>query len=63
MEITKEKFEAYVSVQREGLTNMCDIPVVKELAKKFLEDGLTSEDCFDIMENYAKYKKEFELKK
>ena len=53
--ITKEKFKAYVEVQKEGLTNMFDIPVVMGLSKKFIDEGLTKEDCLDIMKNYKKY--------
>jgi len=56
--ITKEKFNAYVRVQKSGLINMFNIRKVIELS----EEELTEEDCIDIMENYNKYKKEFEGK-
>ena len=57
--MTKEKFEAYVKVQEEGLTNMFDIPNVIGLAQKFSEEQLTKEDCLDIMKNYENYKEKW----
>ena len=53
--MTKEKFNAYVRVQKSGLTNMFDVRNVINLA----EVELTKEDCLDIMKNYEKYEKEF----
>ena len=53
--MTKEKFQAYVKVQRSGRTNMFDIKAVCALSV----GKLSQEDCFDIMENYDKYEKEF----
>ena len=53
--MTKEKFEAYLEVQKSGATNMFDVKMVIELSG----DLLTREDCFDIMKNYGKYTKEF----
>ena len=46
MEITKEDFEAYVRVQKSGVTNMWAVKLVSELS------GLTKEQCLDIMKNY-----------
>ena len=42
----KEKFEAYVKVQKSGVTNMFDVRTVCELS------GLEREDAMDIMERY-----------
>ena len=53
--MTKEKFNAYVRVQKSGLTNMFDVRNVINLA----EVELTREDCLAIMKNYEKYEKEF----
>ena len=54
--MTKEKFEAYESIRKSGETNMFDVRKVIELS----DNGLTKEDCLDIMKNYSKYKKEYE---
>lgn len=51
--ITKEKFEAYVAVQKSGVTNMWAVDLVSSLS------GLTEDECLDIMKNYAKYESEF----
>ena len=55
--ITKEKFRRYLEVQRSGYTNMFDVKTVIELS----DDILTKEDCLDIMDNYKKYEKKFNL--
>ena len=57
--MNKEKFKAYLEVQKEGLTNMMDIPTVIGLSRKFSSEDLTKKDCVDIMRNYSKYKEEF----
>ena len=57
--ITKEKFQAYVEVQKEGLTNMFDISAVIGLSGKFTDEQLTKEDCLDIMKNYSEYSEKF----
>jgi len=49
--MNKEKFNAYVAVQKGGLTNMFDVGNVINLA----EVELTKEDCLDIMQNYDRY--------
>jgi len=36
---------------------------VIELAEEMTEVVLAKEDCFDIMKNYSKYKKEYNLEK
>ena len=56
MTITKEKFQAYLAVQKSGITNMFAVNTVIELS------GLTKEECLDIMKNYSKYQKEFNIK-
>lgn len=47
--VTKDKFDAYVAVQRSGITNMFAVNVVSQ------HSGLSREVIFDIMKNYAKY--------
>ncbi|GAH63619.1 unnamed protein product [marine sediment metagenome] len=54
--VSKEKFEAYVKVQKSGITNMFNITNVIEAADKIFEVELTKEDCIYIMENYKKLK-------
>jgi len=55
--ITKKQFEAYVEVQRSGVTNMWDVDMVSSLS------GLDKETLLDIMKNYGTYSKEFGTKK
>jgi len=52
--MSKEKFEAYVKVQKSGITNMFNIANVIEAADKIFEVELTKKDCIYIMENYKK---------
>ena len=54
--VSKEKFRAYVKVQKSGITNMFNIPNVIEAADKIFEVELTRGDCIYIMENYKKLK-------
>jgi len=56
-------FQAYLEVQQSGLTNMFAVNKVIELAEEMTEVVLAKEDCFDIMKNYSKYKKEYNLEK
>ena len=55
VEITEEQFEAYVRVQKSGVTNMFDLRNVISLT------GLDKEQCMEIMssygELYSKYKR------
>lgn len=51
----KEKFMTYVAIQKSWATNMFDVRTVVELSRW----ELTREDCFDIMNNYEKYDKEY----
>jgi len=55
--ITKEDFEAYVRVQRSGVTNMWAVDLVSKLS------GLTKDKIFYIMEgnNYRKLSKKFKI--
>ena len=57
--ITKEKFEAYVTVQKSGLTNMFDIKNVKFAADGMCDVRLTREDCLEIIKNYSELKGKF----
>jgi hypothetical protein len=56
MEITKKEFEAYVKVQKSGVTNMWAVNIVCDLS------GLTKEQCLDIMNNYGKYQEKYQIK-
>lgn len=47
IEITKEDFEAYVGVQKSGVTNMWAVDLVCDLS------GLDREQCFYIMKHYG----------
>ncbi len=53
--ITKEKFDAYLEVQRGGQTNMFHIPMVIILSGGIL----TMEDCLTIMKNYSELENKF----
>ena len=54
--VTKEKFEAYVGVQKSGITNMWNVPaVIRIAAMQYLVD-LTKDDCIYIMKNYRNLK-------
>jgi len=55
--ITKDKFHSYLLVQKIGATNMFDVNKVISLSG----EKLSKEDCFDIMKNYSKYEKKFNL--
>jgi len=53
--ITKEDFQAYLKVQSSGKTNMFDLRNVVKLS------GLSREKILEIMTNYRKYKKRWEV--
>jgi hypothetical protein len=53
--ITKEKFQSYIDVQKSGVTNMFDLSNVMPLS------GLSKAECIDIMQNYVTYKKQFNI--
>jgi len=44
--ITEEKFAAYEAVRKSGITNMFDLPVVRD------HSGLSHEEIRTIMKNY-----------
>ena len=47
MAITNEDFNAYVSVQKSGVTNMFDVSTVSDYS------GLSKAQIMEIMKNYA----------
>ena len=53
LEITKDQFEAYVRVQKSGVTNMFDLNNVKSLT------GLNKEQCLEIMSNYGELEEKY----
>ena len=53
--ITKKDFEAYVRVQRSGVTNMFAVDLVSKLS------GLTRDKILYIMENYRELSKRFKI--
>jgi len=53
---TREKFAAYVRVQRSGKTNMLDVSEVRKLARPVT---LTDWDVYEIRKNYARYASEY----
>jgi len=52
-EVSKEKFDVYVTIQNSGLTNMFSVAHVITYAHRLCNVELTKEDCIFIMENYA----------
>ena len=52
-EITQEQFEAYVDVQKSGVTNMFDVKTVSELS------GLEKEEIMTIMQSYGELKEKY----
>ena len=52
--ITQEQFEAYVDVQKSGVTNMFDVKTVGELS------GLEKEEIITIMTNYGQLKEKYD---
>ena len=55
--MTKNKFKAYLKVQKSGKVNMFDWRGVSSLSRGVLG----KEDIIDIMDNYTKYQKEYGL--
>lgn len=53
--ITKEDFEAYVRVQRSGVTNMFAVDLVSKLS------GLTRDKILYIMDHYRELSKRFKI--
>jgi len=52
-EVSKEKFLAYIKVQKSGMTNMFAINNVIYIAGNVYDVDLTKEDCLYIMKNYG----------
>ena len=52
-EVSQEKFDTYVKIQKSGVTNMWAVSVVVKVSKMFYETELTKEDCLYIMKNYG----------
>ncbi len=57
--VSKDKFDAYITVQKSGATNMFAIKNVIQLASEICEVELTKEDCLYIMENYSILKEKY----
>ena len=57
--VSKEKFVAYLKVQKSGLTNMFDVPQVRVLAKEICDVELTKEEHIYIIGHYRELKKEY----
>ena len=53
-EISREQFEAYVSVQESGVTNMFDVRTVSDLS------GLEKEEIMTIMKSYGELKEKYD---
>ena len=53
--ITKEKFEAFVEVQRSGMTNMFDIKAVSELS----DEVISTDEVKEIMTQYDSLMKQY----
>ena len=61
--MTNSKFIVYKTIQKSGITNMLDVRRVIELSNKMFKEGITEEDCLDIMKNYSTYDKKFGFEK
>ena len=55
--ITKRKMQDYENIRQTGITNMFAINNVIALSL----EGLTKEDCLDIMKHYNTYIKKFNI--
>lgn len=55
MKPTKQQFEEYVNIQREGITNMCDIRFICGYSLT----GLTRDICMYIMDHYMELCEEY----
>ena len=59
-EVSKEKFDTYVKIQKSGVTNMWAVSVVVKVSTMFYEVELTKEDCFYIMKHYGELKEKYQ---
>ena len=57
--MTREKFEAYVEVQKSGITNMMAIRKVIEYADELCDVELTKIECLYMMHNYSDLKEKY----
>ena len=55
MSVTREEFEAYVDVQRSGITNMMDIRTVREITKNYLIEVYDKETIWVEYYKMCKY--------
>ena len=60
VEISREVFEAYRTVQKSGITNMFDAPRVIALAKEMCDVDITRKEIERIMVNYGILKSTYE---
>lgn len=58
--VNEKKFEAYLNVQKSGLTNMFDLNAVVFLSVEVYEIGLTWSDCLFIMTHYSQLRRRYE---
>ena len=56
---TKEQFEAYVTVQESGVTNMFDRQAVVDYALEWCDVELSKENILYIFQNYSELKEEY----
>ena len=56
---TKEQFEAYVSVQQSGVTNMFDREAVAYYAREWCDVELSKENILYIFKNYSELAEEY----
>ena len=56
---TKEQFEAYVTVQMSGVTNMFDRQAVIHYAREYADVELSKEHITYIFKNYSELKEEY----
>lgn len=59
VKITKDKFDAYFTVQQSGVTNMFGINNVIFAAEQICDVKLTKEECIYIMHNYSDLHKKY----
>lgn len=56
---SKEQFEAYVSVQQSGVTNMFDREAVIHYAREWCNVELSKENILYIFKNYSELAEEY----
>jgi len=58
--VSEKKFEAYLNVEKSGLTNMFDLNAVVFLCVEVYKIRLTWGDCLFIMKNYSQLRERYE---